>query len=328
MSISFTSSVLTLGLVFALSTSKANTPQNDLREVEYVPSYCKLLSTKDADLNGKMRVHGTIVRNYSDRKITRPIIVVVNNKIVDTVRQGRFDLLFSEGQKIKSIAFKSPYYRYESATTEAIEFQPNKSLKYVVKMNQEIIEEAEKPVIYLYPEKETKVDLSLDMNGQLRFTYPQYNNGWSCTAQKDGKLNVDGKSYDYLFYDADITLEAYNENEGFLVESKHVVSFLEESLTTLGLNASEQNDFITYWAPRMVKNEFNHVQFLVNEDYEAISKLNVTPKPETSIRVYMFFKNVGGDHFVQKSNLPKLNRQGFTLIEWGGTEVKTTKETL
>ena len=45
-----------------------------------------------------------------------------------------------------------------------------------------------KPVIYLYPEEETRVTVKLDYNGQLTCTYPAYEKGWTVTASPDGTL--------------------------------------------------------------------------------------------------------------------------------------------
>ena len=45
-----------------------------------------------------------------------------------------------------------------------------------------------KPVIYLYPEQETTVSVSLDYAGTLTATYPAYDNGWTVTAEPDGTL--------------------------------------------------------------------------------------------------------------------------------------------
>ena len=46
-----------------------------------------------------------------------------------------------------------------------------------------------KPVIYLYPEQETMVSVSLDYAGTLTATYPAYENGWRVTAEPDGTLH-------------------------------------------------------------------------------------------------------------------------------------------
>ena len=44
-----------------------------------------------------------------------------------------------------------------------------------------------KPVLYLYPEKETEVNVRLDYDGELTCTYPAYGEeGWTVTAAPDG----------------------------------------------------------------------------------------------------------------------------------------------
>ena len=40
----------------------------------------------------------------------------------------------------------------------------------------------EKPVIYLYPEQETDVRVTLDLAGELTCAYPAYGDGWSVRA--------------------------------------------------------------------------------------------------------------------------------------------------
>ena len=63
-----------------------------------------------------------------------------------------------------------------------------------------------KPVIYLYPEQETTVSVSLDYAGTLIATYPAYENGWTVTAEPDGTLyDENGNEYSYLFWEARTT---------------------------------------------------------------------------------------------------------------------------
>ena len=55
-----------------------------------------------------------------------------------------------------------------------------------------------KPVIYLYPEQETTVSVSLDYAGTLTATYPAYEDGWRVTAEPDGTLyDENGNEYSY-----------------------------------------------------------------------------------------------------------------------------------
>ena len=62
--------------------------------------------------------------------------------------------------------------------------------------------EAEKPVLYLYPEEETGVSVKLDYVGELTVTYPAYEDGWNMTAYPDGTLlDAEGNEYSYLFWE-------------------------------------------------------------------------------------------------------------------------------
>uniref|UniRef100_UPI0025E18BFC BspA family leucine-rich repeat surface protein n=1 Tax=Ruminococcus sp. TaxID=41978 RepID=UPI0025E18BFC len=63
----------------------------------------------------------------------------------------------------------------------------------------------DKPVIYLYPEKETDVHVEVELTeADLATTYPKYNNGWDVVAKPDGSLvnKADGTHHRYLFWDA------------------------------------------------------------------------------------------------------------------------------
>src|SRR5690606_21867212 len=46
-----------------------------------------------------------------------------------------------------------------------------------------------KPIIYLYPETETVVDVHLQFDGKLTHTYPAYDRGWKVKASADGTLH-------------------------------------------------------------------------------------------------------------------------------------------
>ena len=46
-------------------------------------------------------------------------------------------------------------------------------------------EKSKKPVIYLYPEKTTEVDVKVNLDGTFTTTYPKYNDGWNVVAEPD-----------------------------------------------------------------------------------------------------------------------------------------------
>ena len=51
-------------------------------------------------------------------------------------------------------------------------------------------------------------------------------------------------------------------------------------------------------------------------------KLEISPKPDTCIRVMMVWKGLNKAISVPEQVLEKQERNGYTSVEWGGTEVK------
>lgn len=185
---------------------------------------------------------------------------------------------------------------------------------------------AYKPVIYLYPEKETKVKVELNYKGNLTVTYPDFDkniNGWEVTAKKDGTLKnqKDNLEYQYLFWEGAPTVPySFNMNEGYCVKGSDTKTFLQNTLPKLGLTAKEYNEMIVFWLPKMMNNNYNIIHF-AGESYTKSAPLTITPKPQTLIRVFMAYRP--SNTFVKTSepliHTPK--RTGFTVVEWGGTEM-------
>ena len=182
----------------------------------------------------------------------------------------------------------------------------------------------DKPVIYLYPEIET--DISITVEGvDLTTTYPQYNNGWSVTAYPDGTLvDKNNREYNYLYWEGkSIEFEA-NLSEGFVVSKDKYIEFLEDKLSYVGLTDKEACDFITYWLPQM--NEFDYclVSFQM-KNYEEQVKLDFSVKPDNELRVFIAFKGLSDFVQIEEQDLSyyeDFERSGFTVVEWGGTFIE------
>ena len=278
-----------------------------------------LLSGKVVDMNGNPIQSGTIANLDRSRSCV-------------TDAKGNYSMVLST--KDTSIFFYHENYgeiviwkfEFKSQHEVVINFFSDEKTDYPIM--------EEKPVIYLYSDQETNVEINLD-HSALTFTYPTYNNGWSVQTSSDGSLtdNSTGKKYPYLFWEgtsASLNFKTEkNVIHGFLINSDSTISFLEHSLTKLGLNEKEQTDFITYWAPRMIQEQFAFVQFLVDEDYDTkIAELSVTPKPDSQRRIYMLFTPLEKPHVFfeyQTQELPTFKRSGLTLIEWGGSVLKNSE---
>ncbi len=179
-----------------------------------------------------------------------------------------------------------------------------------------------KPVIYLYPEKETKVYVALNYNGKLTCTYPESIGIWEVLAKSDGTLtNIeDGKEYSYLFWEGISDIE-YDFTEGFVVKGEDTKDFLQEKLAYMGLIPREYNEFIVYWLPQMKDNKYNLISFQ-GESYTKNAELTITPKPDSILRVYMAYKAINEPIQIKEQKLKPFERSGFTVIEWGGTRIK------
>lgn len=179
-----------------------------------------------------------------------------------------------------------------------------------------------KPVIYLYPEETTDVRIGLELDGQLVCSYPEYDGGWNVAAKPDGTIynKKDGNTYSYLFWEASLNAE-WDMSSGFVVKGSDTVDFLREKLSYIGLNEKEYNEFIVYWLPFMQNNKYNLIAFQT-EAYENSAGLNITPEPDSVLRVFMTFKALDEYKEISEQELDSFERNGFTVIEWGGCEIE------
>ena len=178
-----------------------------------------------------------------------------------------------------------------------------------------------KPVIYLYPEQETTVSVSLDYAGTLTATYPAYEDGWTVTAEPDGTLyDENGDEYSYLLWEGENNTD-YDFSKGFCVAGADTADFLRKKLAEIGLTPREYNEFIVYWLPKMQDNPYNLISFQ-SEAYTDAAKLDIDPTPDSVLRVFMAWKPLGRPQTIEPQTFTPFARDGFTVVEWGGCEVK------
>lgn len=164
------------------------------------------------------------------------------------------------------------------------------------------------------------VSIKLDYNGQLTTTYPAYNNGWTVTAQPNGTITSGGREYYCLFWEGNSAVD-YDLSSGFVVKGSETEAFLEKSLKQLGLTDKEANEFIIYWLPKMENNPYNLISFQ-QEVYTDNAVLTIEPQPDSLLRVFMAWKGLDEPISVPAQQLPSFERSGFTVVEWGGSQMK------
>lgn len=232
--------------------------------------------------------------------------------------------------KLKPDKYKFQFFyseRYFEITTDSIKSKGGcKTYLEVYFNSSEFPVMAEKPVIYVYSKDTTDVILKLKTDNKLTFTYPEYKDAWKVKATPSGDLLIGKQTYPYLFWEGNIHLSQneVNTSEGFIIAKEKLISFFEDKLSAMGLNAKEQTDFITYWCPRMSNNESCYVRFLFNEEVDKYATLNINPKPDNLFRVFMIWADASKIDFscdFMEQKLLTTKRNGLTVIEWGGSEI-------
>ena len=185
-----------------------------------------------------------------------------------------------------------------------------------------LLMEIKKPVIYLYPETPMKCSVRVKIDGRLTCTYPTHGNaGWrDFVAAPDGTLTFpDGRKF-YCLYWEGTTPTRWDFSNGYCVRGRETGAFLADILAKMGLSFREANEFIIYWLPRMQENPYNVIAFQ-GESYERSAKLEIEPQPDSILRVFMAWKASDRPVDIPAPDIKTFERNGFTVVEWGGTEV-------
>ena len=181
-----------------------------------------------------------------------------------------------------------------------------------------------KPIIYLYPTEETEINVKLTNANRITTSYPKYPlEGWRVLARPDGTLTdlTTNRNLYCLYYEANADSDQSIYKDGFIVKGEEVAEFLEEELAILGLNERETEEFIVYWLPILEANKYNYIRFAEENYINENMPLEITPKPDTVIRVLMEFEGLDEPIEMKEQKLKPKQREGYTVVEWGGTEI-------
>lgn len=80
---------------------------------------------------------------------------------------------------------------------------------------------------------------------------------------------------------------------------------------------------LSYTGCRLMEhNAYNLISFQ-GEAYTNSAKLNITPTPDSMLRIFMAYVPLDNAVDIEPQQLETFERNGFTVVEWGGTEIKT-----
>ena len=125
-----------------------------------------------------------------------------------------------------------------------------------------------------------------------------------------------------MYYENENTYRYKIEDEGFVIKGEDSAKFLEEKLELLGLNYKEAEEFIVYWLPKLESNKYNYIRFASDEEIERNMPLEVSGNPDSVIRVVMTYKGLKRPIEVKEQEIITPERNGFVVVEWGGTEIR------
>jgi hypothetical protein len=72
----------------------------------------------------------------------------------------------------------------------------------------------------------------------------------------------------------------------------------------------------------MEHNAYNLISFQ-SDAYTDTAKLNITPTPDSMLRIFMTYVPLEAAVDIEPQELSTFERNGFTVVEWGGAEVNT-----
>jgi hypothetical protein len=222
-----------------------------------------------------------------------------------TDEQGRFGLAnVPQGISTVNFVYSGLYFSEEIETGVSTNFRE-------ISIDDPI--QVEAPVLYLYPETETDIEVKIDLHGRgfITVSEPEYHNGWSVHVTPEGI--IDG-SYEYLFYEATMSV-SLNSRYGWILEGSNLARELRDLLKDYGLTEKETEDFMGFWLPIIDGSPWYAVY---PQDADKLIALDITPVPDNILRVMLAIRPLERlITITPPPNIAPFEREGFTAVEWG-----------
>jgi hypothetical protein len=207
-----------------------------------------------------------------------------------------------------------------------------------------------KPVIYLYPTQPTEVTVKLLSPTRFSVDVPKYDpvKGWRVLALPNGDLidqqpdltscdqfvsnrfgleyaaeACQAQTYPYLYWAGSVIDQTYLQpSTGWVVEKKDLEKFFKDKLSKMGFIEQEMNEFNKYWIPQMSSHPelIFRISFLQTDELNQLFPMAVEPTPKSMLRMFLDYQPL--QKYPSQLPIPqalkKVERSGFTLVEWGG----------
>lgn len=180
-----------------------------------------------------------------------------------------------------------------------------------------------KPVVYLYPTSTRQVNVRV--GADVKVSEPFYNpaTGWqNVLASPSGLLSYQGRTYSSLFWEGPGYGKYPLIDKGVVVPTSEAINTIRSQLNQQGLNAREIADFVEYWQPNLPDKPYTRISWLSTNQMNHLAPLQISPKPQTVIRVFLDFDGLNQPIKLQPQTFKAPKRDGFTVVEWGGLSKK------
>ncbi|MFH1377695.1 MAG: hypothetical protein ABIH86_02980 [Planctomycetota bacterium] len=249
------------------------------------------------------------------------IPVIVSNTVVSVTTNGTDTFSFRTdelGRFFTSNEFRFTVDSFVSFEFESLSYTGYKD-EFIIFNNMQTWRSIRtcKPVVYLYPETETQIDVDIDFpqKGYISRSIPPYRTGWTVTADPSGR--IDGQ-YDYLYYSS-YQPNGWQMSFGWLVAGADVETFFRGNLAAYGFNAQEIDDFVEYWVRLLDDYPYYAVYPQTSTQIDPLIRLTVSPQPDKVLRLFYTIIPEQSPISISAPTIPTFERSGFTVTEWGGS---------
>ena len=119
------------------------------------------------------------------------------------------------------------------------------------------------------------------------------------------KLSFDSEEFNSDVEEEEIEPNSQNKNkedESTKLPNLNLIKAISQTLTLI-----------------LENNKKSLVYFELTDSRETTNKLNITPKPDSLLRVVIHVKKVKEKVNIKEEKITRFQRKGFTAVEWGGT---------
>ncbi|NTW83652.1 MAG: hypothetical protein HGB36_09855 [Chlorobiaceae bacterium] len=180
-----------------------------------------------------------------------------------------------------------------------------------------------KPALYLYPERNTTVEVRLGPKGRITKTIPDYKDKWKVNVDSKGRID---RKYRYLFYEAQLDTPIAQPQEGWCVRSRELGPWMRSHLPSFGLNSQEAQDFRAYWLKNLPKSTYWIIRMIQPEVVDDQLGLIIRPEPKSLLRVLLHFTPSKEMVRLREPEISRFERKGFVSVEWGGIVGSTDRK--